>query len=145
MRHSSDIRLTHKKLATFHHLDLPQNFGIMADSSHDPLPDHPPTVCANVPDTSEHGDWDAIEHCVFTEVAAITLRHLQLCDAADKGDASAITQVASLVRLQADLLRASGCSSRAEFIDSILGPNLLDRIRACPPLPPVPYPSSTRS
>ena len=90
----------------------------------------PPTVCADVPDTSGHGDWDDIEHYAFAEVTAITLRYLQLCDAADKGDAYAITQVASLVRLQANLLQASGCSSRADFIDSILGPNLLDRIRA---------------
>ena len=108
-------------------------------------------MCANVLDTDVHGDWDAIEHYVFTEVTAITLRYSQLCDAADKGDASAITQVASLVRLQANLLRASGYLSRADFIDSILGPNLLDRIRAWhlqrqpnPPLPPVPSPSSTR-
>ena len=90
----------------------------------------PPAVCANVLDTSRHGDWDDIEHYIFTEVTAITLRHLQLCDAADMGNTSAITQVASLVCLQADLLRASGCSSRADFIDSILGPNLLDRMRA---------------
>ena len=102
----------------------------------------PPTVCADVLDTSGQGDWDDIEHCVFTEVTAITMRYLQLCDVADKGDASAITQVASLVCLQADLLRASGCSSRADFIDSILGPNLLDRIRAwyfqCQPNQPPP-------
>ena len=102
----------------------------MADPSHGPFSHSliiPPTVCADVPDTSGHGDWDAIEHYVFTEVTAIPLRHSQLCDAANKGDASAITQVASLVRLQAELLWASGCSSRADFIDSILGPNLLER------------------
>ena len=109
----------------------------------------PPTVCADVLDTSGHGDWDDIEHYVFTEVTAITLRYLHLCHAADKGDASAITQVASLVRLQAELLWASGCSSRADFIDSILGPNLLDRIRAWyfkrqpnQPLPSGTYPPS---
>ena len=105
----------------------------MADPPNDPFARGliiPSTVCTNVLDTSAHGDWDDIENYMFTEVTAITRRYLQLCDAADQGDALAITQVASLVRLQAKLLRASGCSSRAEFIDSILGPNLLDRIRS---------------
>ena len=105
----------------------------MADPPNDPFARGliiPPTVCDNVLDTSAHGDWDDIKNYVFTEITAITRQYLQLCDAADQGDASAITQVASLVRLQAELLRASGCSSRAEFIDSSLGPNLLDRIRS---------------
>ena len=109
------------------------NQSTMADSPTDPFARGliiPPTVCDNILDTSAHGDWDDIEHYVFTEVTAITRRCSQLCDAADQGDASAITQVASLVRLQAKLLRASGFSSQAEFIDSILGPNLLDRIQA---------------
>ena len=126
----------------------------MADPSYDPFNCDliiPPTVCEDVLDTSKHGDWDALEHYAFTKVTAITLRYSQLCDAADKGDASAITQVASLVRLQADLLQASGCSSRANFIDSILGPNLLDRVRAWyfqrlpnPLSPPSPSPSPSR-
>ena len=90
----------------------------------------PPTVCDDVLDTRAHNDWDDIENYVFTEITAITQRFSDLCDAADKGDASAITQVASLVRLQGELLQASGFSSRDEFLDSILGPNLLERIRS---------------
>ena len=89
-----------------------------------------PTVCDDVLDTSAYRDWDDIENYVFTEITAITQRFSDLCDAADQGDASAITQVASLVRLQAELLQASGFSSRDEFLDSILGPNLLDHIRS---------------
>ena len=105
----------------------------MADPPTDPFARGliiPPTVCDDVLDTRAHSDWDDIENYVFTEITAITQRFSDLCDAADKGDASAITQVASLVRLQAELLQASGLSSRDEFLDSILGPNLLERIRS---------------
>ena len=103
----------------------------MADPPNDPFARGlivPPTVCDNVLDTRAHRDWDDIENYVFTEVTAITQQFLDLCHVADQGDASAITQVASLICLQAELLQASGCSSRAEFLDSILGPNLLDSI-----------------
>ena len=98
----------------------------MADPPNDPFARGliiPPTVCEDVLDTSAHRDWDDIENYVFTEITAITQRFSDLCDAA-------ITQVASLVRLQAELLQASGLSSRDEFLDSILGPNLLERIRS---------------
>ena len=103
----------------------------MADPPNDPFASGliiPPTVCDDVLDTSAHSDWDDIENYVFNEITAITQRFSDMCDAADQGDASAITQVASLVCLQAELLQASGFSSRDEFLDSILGPNLLDRI-----------------
>ena len=50
----------------------------------------PPTVCDDVLDTRAHSDWDDIENYVFTEITAITQRFSDLCDAADKGDASAI-------------------------------------------------------
>ena len=109
------------------------NQSTMADPPTDPFARGliiPPTVCEDILDTRAGDDWDDIENYVFTEITAITQRFSDLCDAADKGDASAITQVASLVRLQGELLQASGFSSRDEFLDSILGPNLLERIRS---------------
>ena len=105
----------------------------MADPPYDPFTRGiliPPTVIDDVLDSGGHSDWDALEHYVFTEITDITMRYSKLCDAAEQGDASAIPQVTSLLRLQADLLQASGWSSWAEFIDSILGPNLLERTRA---------------
>ena len=74
-------------------------------------------------------EWDDLVLYVFNEVTMSTVHYSLLCDMADTGDAKAAREVEQLLQQQHSLLRASGFSSRSDLLASIIGPELLERVR----------------